>query len=1168
MWLTCQQNIAPISQPYISAVASNCVTISGPPTSLEHLLNSNQFSNLKAAHTSVYAAYHADHIYTLNDVDMILSNKSLTPVRSCTDAIPIFSNSTGKMHSVTEHRALIHTILSEILTEPIRWDRIVDGISADVMASHTSVCEILSFGGNATQSLVSGLARDSGPVVEAKEDVWCQQIQANSDRASGRRDQSKIAIIGFSGRYPDAASNEKFWEILHNGRDVHRPIPTDRFDAAAHMDPTGKKRNTSRIGHGCFIEDPGLFDERFFNMSPREAANCDPGQRLAIVTAYEAQEMAGFVTGRTPSTQKDRVGIFYGMTSDDWREVNSGQNIDTYFIPGGNRAFTPGRLNYFFKFSGPSFSVDTACSSSFAAIHAACNSLWQGDCDTAFAGGTNVMTNPDNFAGLDRGHFLSTKGNCNTFDDNADGYCRADGVGTVILKRLEDAEADGDPIQGVLLGAYTNHSADAVSMTRPDAGAQAFIFEQMLNSCNVSPQDISYIEMHGTGTQAGDWTEMRSVLQVFAPAAGKRPNQPLYLGSTKSNIGHAESSSGVLSLIKVLLMMRNNEIPPHCGIKTKINQKFPTDLAERNVHIATKPTDWSRPDGGLRRVFLNNFSAAGGNTALLLEDSPPSTAPALASDPRNTHVVTISGKSPAALEKNTRALLEFIAESPAISLPALSYTTTARRIHHSYRTAVCGADLRSISGKLADALAGEVPRAIPAKAGKVAFVFTGQGVLQLEMGKRLFETISQFRSDIVNFDQIAQRQGFPSFRGLIDGSLRDQAAISPVVAQLGTTCLQIALFRLWMSWGIQPSVVVGHSLGEYAAFHAAGILSVTDTIYLTGARAQLMIERCTVGTHCMLAVMISIEELKSKWSSMSYEVACVNGPTEVVLSGTIDSMHRLAASLAEGHIKSTKLAVPFAFHSSQVDPILDDFGDLAQSVEFNKPIIPYMSPLLKDVVTDANILGAQYLQKACRGTVDFLSVINAAKSSGVVTDKTAWIEVGSHPICSNMLKQICGTTITALPSMKRGEDCLTTLAFSVARLYSFGLTIDWNHYHHDFRSSQTVLRLPTYCWDARKHWIQYNNDFCLTKGEPVAEEVAVSALPLSILTPSVQHIIEQKFEGQRPMVVMQSDLAEPKLAKVIQSHKVNGVALCPSVSGQTHQSIHNLLTLPSLSMQT
>ncbi|EAA58778.1 conserved hypothetical protein [Aspergillus nidulans FGSC A4] len=234
-------------------------------------------------------------------------------------------------------------------------------------------------------------------------------------------------------------------------------------------------------------------------MSPREALQADPAQRLALLTAYEALEGAGFVPDSTPSTQRDRVGIFYGMTSDDYREVNSGQDIDTYFIPGGNRAFTPGRINYYFKFSGPSVSVDTACSSSLAAIHLACNSIWRNDCDTAITGGVNILTNPDNHAGLDRGHFLSRTGNCNTFDDGADGYCRADGVGTVVLKRLEDALADNDPILGVINGAYTNHSAEAVSITRPHVGAQAFIFKKLLNEANVDPKNISYIEMHGTG---------------------------------------------------------------------------------------------------------------------------------------------------------------------------------------------------------------------------------------------------------------------------------------------------------------------------------------------------------------------------------------------------------------------------------------------------------------------------------------------------------------------------------------------------------------------------------------------------------------------------------------------------------------------------------------------
>ncbi|GAB7355309.1 hypothetical protein MBLNU459_g5843t1 [Dothideomycetes sp. NU459] len=1134
-----------LSQPYVSAIATNNVTVSGPPASLDQFLASDALSCSKAVKSSVFAPYHAHHIYRSTDVDTILPRREPDNDGQCRDAIPLFSNATGRLITMSDYQSVLRAVLLEILTEPIRWNLLIESVAREVEMHLVSRCKILPFGANGSQSLFSALSLSGSTDVTIAEDVCGDRNQSRPQRALGRSEQSKIAIIGYSGRYPDAASNEKFWEILHQGRDVHRAIPPDRFDVKAHMDPTGKKKNTSRIGHGCFIEEPGLFDERFFNMSPREAANSDPGQRLAITTAYEAMEMAGFVTGRTPSTQKDRVGIFYGMTSDDWREVNSGQNIDTYFIPGGNRAFTPGRLNYFFKFSGPSFSVDTACSSSFAAIHAACNSLWRGDCDSAFAGGTNVMTNPDNFAGLDRGHFLSTTGSCNTFDDGANGYCRADGVGTILLKRLEDAQADGDPIQGVLLGAYTNHSADAESMTRPHVGAQAFIFEKMLSSNNVDPLDVSYIEMHGTGTQAGDATEMGSVLKVFAPATGKRPGRPLYLGSAKSNVGHAESSSGVLSLIKVLMMMRNNEIPPHCGIKTKINHRFPTDLDARNVRIASKLVSWRRPESGVRRTFLNNFSAAGGNTALLLEDAPLPSSSAETNELRGYYIVAVSGKSASSLKKNAASLAAFITDSPEVSLPALSYTTTARRIQHNFRAMATGADMHSIVQQLRDVSTVDSPKAVPAKPGKVAFVFTGQGTLQTGMGKQLFQTCSHFRASLQNFDQIAQRQGFPSFLGLIDGSLEDVPSIDPLVAQLGTTCLQMALCKLWASWGIVPELVIGHSLGEYAGLFATGILSASNAIFLAGARAQLLIDRCTAGTHAMLAIKMSFDEFRTKWPSTSCEVACINGPSEIVLSGTNECINDVANIVSSSGTKFSKLTVPFAFHSSQVEPILGDFEVAASSVEFGKPLVPYVSPLLRDVVTEEGIIGARYLSRACRSTVDFSGAVTTATDAGVVTEKTTWIEIGSHPICSGLLRQICGTSVCALPSMRRGEDAWKTLTGSLMSLYSRGASVDWTEYHRD-DNPQQVLRLPSYQWDSKNHWIQYKNNFCLTKGDVPAEAPPqIAALPRDY-TSAVQQIIEQQLEGQRPSIIMQSDLANPELATVVSSHKVNGVALCPS----------------------
>lgn len=267
-------------------------------------------------------------------------------------------------------------------------------------------CRLVSFPSDIQSAISTALSQEYGVKV-AVEDT---PEGTSSRRPTGRFEQSRIAIVGYSGRFPSAASNEAFWELLEQGRDVHREIPADRFNWRTHFDETGKKTNTSRVKYGCFMDEPGLFDARFFNMSPREAENTDPAHRLAILTTYEAMEMAGFVRNRTPSTQEDRVGVFFGTTSDDWRELNAAQDIDTYFIPGGNRAFAPGRISYFFRLSGPSLSIDTACSSSFAAIQTACSYLWRGDCDTAIAGGTNVLTNPNIFAGLDRAHFLSTTG--------------------------------------------------------------------------------------------------------------------------------------------------------------------------------------------------------------------------------------------------------------------------------------------------------------------------------------------------------------------------------------------------------------------------------------------------------------------------------------------------------------------------------------------------------------------------------------------------------------------------------------------------------------------------------------------------------------------------------------------------------------------------------------
>ena len=370
-------------------------------------------TTLKSQYLDIESPYHATHLFDSADIQQIVGHVagegSSVSVQQL-PRFPLLSSSTGQIVIASDFTSLLQFVVEEALQKPIRWDLVLSTCRTLLSYAQSQEIAILPFSSNAASMVSSSLAKNIGtqPIIQ---DVLSSLASSKtSPTPTGRFEHSKIAVVGYSGRFPSADSNEKFWELLKAGRDVHREIPSDRFDWKTHYDPTGKTKNTSRVKYGCFIDEPGLFDTSFFNMSPREAENTDPAQRLVITTTYEAMEMAGMVRNRTPSTQQDRVGVFFGTTSDDWREVNSGQDVGTYFIPGGNRAFVPGRISYFFRFSGPSISVDTACSSSFAAIQASCNYLWRGECDTAIAGGTNVLTNPDNFAGLDRGHFLSISG--------------------------------------------------------------------------------------------------------------------------------------------------------------------------------------------------------------------------------------------------------------------------------------------------------------------------------------------------------------------------------------------------------------------------------------------------------------------------------------------------------------------------------------------------------------------------------------------------------------------------------------------------------------------------------------------------------------------------------------------------------------------------------------
>ncbi|KAL8701306.1 MAG: hypothetical protein Q9201_004977 [Fulgogasparrea decipioides] len=1114
---------------YISAEAESSTTLSGPPSTLSNLFSSSSaFSKVSKVKLPIPAAFHAPHLRN-PDTNRILAPSSAHG-KGLKPNVYVRSTSSGSPFAADSLRSLLREAVNDIFQNPLCWNRVLQKVVTDV--GNTSEVTITGLGPtNSFKSLRRAFDNagirvlDSGPAV----------LPSYQNSRSGSGD---VAIIGMSCRTPGAETLEEFWDVLERGRDMCIKVPESRFDIDTHCDPSGNIKNTTLTPYGCFLERPGHFDARLFNMSPREAAQTDPTQRLILLSAYEALEMAGY--SQEATLLNGRIGTFFGQTTDDWREHNISQDIDLYYVSGGLRPFGPGRLNYYFKWEGPSYSLDAACSSSSVSVEMACNALLTRDCDTALAGGGNVMTGSDMFAGLSRGSFLSPTGSCKTFDDGADGYCRGEGVGTVVLKRLEDAVAHHDNILGVIKGVTTNHSAHAVSITHPHSGAQQRLYKRVLQAANVDPEEIDYIEMHGTGTTAGDTTEVDSASKVFGQ--DRKKDHPLYIGSVKPNVGHGEAAAGITSLIKTVLMLQKNIIPPHSGIKTRLNRAFPS-LTDMNIHIAEsaqafKP--WPGGDGK-RKILLNNFNATGGNTSMILEDPPKS--PTKSEDPRSAHIVVISARSLPSLKLNKQRMIEYLTLHPQTRIADISYTTTARRTHHVFRTAYTAQNTKDLAGLLYQDL--QVSKEPPRVEDKpsVVFTFTGQGSQYPGMGYELFETCGTFRQSILELESICVHQGLPSFIPLIIDKSLDHKSVSTVQVQLALVSLDLALAMLWRSWGMLPNVVIGHSLGEYPALCFAGVLSVADMLFLVGQRALLMQKQCTAYTHVMLSIQCPRAVLGGYLTTdlKTCGIACLNGPNSTVVSGLASEIKTLTAHLESDGIKWTLLEVPYAFHSPQIDPILKDFQATAKTVTFSKPSIPVASTLKGKVVSDVGVFSSSYLAQQARHQVDFLGAIEACRSTRIVNERTLFLECGPRPVCLGMVQSTLGISpAMALPSIRSDEaNCWKTLSKSVATAFTNGVPIMWSDYHKSFENSLSLVDLPKYAFDLKDYWLQYKGTWALTKNKH-------AAAPPVFSTTCLQRIESTTFNKNEASVTFVSSPSEPGLFAAIQGHLVSGVGLCPS----------------------
>ena len=1150
---TCNPSLTKV---FVSAADQGSISVTGPPTRLKNAFRRSEVLRYsKFLALPVYDGLcHASHLYDVDDINVVINGSEPRVPRSRRVLIPLLSSQTGKPFPAKTAGELFTQIGAELLTGTIYLDNVTEGIMAAISNSAMPDCDFTTFRTSiVAKGILAQIDSDLPQIAVSRQDLIEWSSKDFEPRIPRTPKQSKLAVVGMSCRLPGGANDhELFWKILEEARDVHTTVPPDRFDLTTHYDPTGKTANATQVPYGNFIDNPGFFDAGFFNMSPREAEETDPMHRLALVTAYEALEMAGFSPNRTPSTNLKRVGTFYGQASDDWRELNASQNIGTYAVPGGERAFANGRIHYFFKFCGPSFNIDTACSSGLAAVNAACSSLWSGEADTVLAGGLNVITDPDNYCGLGSGWFLSKTGQCKVWDKDADGYCRADGVGSIVIKRLEDAEADNDNILATIVAGATNQSANAVSITHPHAGAQKDNYNQVMQEAGMNPLDVSYIELHGTGTQAGDAQESESVADIFAPVSPRRrSDQRLRVGAAKCNIGHGEAAAGIASMVKMLLMFQKSSIPPHIGIKTEINPTIPKDLEKRNMGLCFENTPWPRPKGKKRLAVVNSFGAHGGNTTILLEDAPEKRK--IGEDPRTTYPITLSAKSKNSLRGNIEALMAFLTKHPDTDIGDLSYTTCARRIHHSNRIATSVTSVEQLQKWLASSLenVGNI-RPIPVDPPAIAFTFTGQGAFYNGIGSQLFRDFPYYRTQVIQLDQLVRKFGFPSVIPAIDGTT--EGSQSPVVTQLTILVTDIALARLWTLFGLKPSAVIGHSLGEYAAMAVAGVISAADAIYLVGKRAEQILATCEQGSHVMLWVHASVDDIaKAAGEHSAYEISCINGRNDIVISGAHSKIEATRGALESAGFKCRQLDLPFAFHTVQMDSMLDSFEELSRNVTFKAPSIPIISPLLATCVFDGKTINSDYLRRAMREPVDFVGALDAAMDMEIVDEKTIWVDIGPHPVSGNFVRQqIDGAR--AVFSLRRNEDSFAILAASLCQLHADGVPLVWNEYFKPYELAHTLLPLSSYRWNHKNYWIQYIGTWTLDKAhikENLQKKAALGTLTATgstLRTSLVHQVTAEKLGEATGTFAAVSDIMHPDFLAAMHGHTMNNCGVATSVS--------------------
>ena len=1045
---------------------------------------------------------------------------------------PLRSNKNGKK---IREGSLTHEAIETILASCCQWYDLLIGVCSDLEKTETQVHLFAAFGIGDCIPLApfhkAGLQITKLDILSFIKALMPPVLPVSDFGPKYAYPSDAVAVVGMACRLPGANNIEELWDLISSGTSTVKRVPQDRVDIAhsfrALQDP---KWAAKQQWWGNFISDIGSFDHSFFRMSPREAASMDPQQRILLETAYQAMESSGYL-GSHQRERGDPVGVFLGASFVEYLDNTSANPPTAYTSTGTIRAFLSGKISYHFGWTGPSEILDTACSSSLVAINRACKAIQHDECSIALTGGVNLITGIHNYLDLAKAGFLSPTGQCKPFDSAADGYCRSEGVGLVVLKRLNQALADQDQILGVIPGASTNQGGLSPSLTVPHSAAQVKLYRNILHQAGMRPEQVSYSEAHGTGTQAGDPLEVASVREVFGSPERQYRMQ---LGSIKGNNGHCETAAGVAGLLKALVMVNKAAIPPLASHKS-LNPKIPA-LESDKLAISSSLESWKASP---RAALVNSYGAAGSNSAVLVCQAPDS-------DKQHTrwsppldfaYPVILSAASKTSLAANAEKLAAFLANAASkCTIADVAFTLVERRKRHPLRFVSIES---SIEGLIKSLRSMQNPLDAP-QPKKVVLTFSGQSRQSVGLNKTLYESFPLFRHHLDACDELLQQSGFSS----CIPAIFDKDPIGDVVTlQCGMFAVQYACAMSWIHSGLQVEAVVGHSFGELTALAVSGVLSLKDAVKLVATRAVLMKSKWGPHRGTMLLVGATTDVVKRLIAgSQDVEIACHNAPATQIVVGTESAISKVEDLVKQGPeyggIKIQRLDVTHGFHSQFTEPLLKDLSDVAKSLVFKEPSIHLESCTSEEL----HQVGPERIVQHTREPVFFYHAVRRLEQR---FGSCLWLEAGfDSPITSMVKRAVDVPERHHFQDMKTpsGTNPTVMLPTITTKIWQEGASSSFWGFRPLHETNVKQMWLPPYQFERSNHWMPYidhaleisENQAVGGKFEPVVE---TASKPLQL----IEHRTQPKEDGEYTM-----NTRAQRYIDIVSGHAVLNRPLCPA----------------------